>query len=208
MTGNLFSGIFFTFYCHFNLLASLFVLSGYIPSSALNTVILVVFEHPSTFLAAVIYTVSSCSTNFAFPSHTTRSYSHFGAITLIIIHILILVPRCGSVRIASILPTCYLPFPITFAMCASQEQSFEISTPRYVYWSTIGSSSPPTSIRNLPGSPCLRYIQLLRIFLRSLSLSISYSSAFSICLCNPSGVLVSPRNHPQTSAPTQYLPPS
>ena len=47
MTCNLFSGIFFTLSCHFNFLASLFVLSGYIPSSALNTVLLVVLEHPS-----------------------------------------------------------------------------------------------------------------------------------------------------------------
>ena len=47
------------------------VLSGYIPSSALNTVFLVVLEHRSTFLATVICTASSCFTNFAFPSHTS-----------------------------------------------------------------------------------------------------------------------------------------
>ena len=58
MAGSLFAGIFFTLFCHFNFLTSLFVLSGYIPSSALNTVILVVLEHPSIFLAAVVRTVS------------------------------------------------------------------------------------------------------------------------------------------------------
>ena len=32
-----FFGMFVTLYCHFNLLVSLFILSGYIPSSALNS---------------------------------------------------------------------------------------------------------------------------------------------------------------------------
>ena len=97
---------------------SLFVLSGYIPSSSLNTVLRVVLEHPinSTFLAAVVCTVSSCFTNFAFPSHTCPAYSSFGTIAFIKIHILILVSRCESVRIASILPTCVLPFP-TYHFC-------------------------------------------------------------------------------------------
>ena len=49
--------------------------------------------------------------------------------------------RCKSVRIASILPTINtwaLPVPNYFAMRASHEHFFEISTPRYVYWSAIG----------------------------------------------------------------------
>ena len=58
-------------------------------------------------------------------------------------HLLIPVSRCGSVRIASILPTCYLPFLTSFAVFASRGQSFEIFTPRYVYRSTVGSSSSP-----------------------------------------------------------------
>ena len=114
MTGNLFSGIFFTSYCHFNFFTSLFVLSGYRPSSALD-IVLLVLEHPSIFLAAAICTVSSCFTNFAFPSYTTPAYPHFGTIILMKVHISILVSRCESVEIASILPTCDLPFPITFA---------------------------------------------------------------------------------------------
>ena len=48
----------------------------------------------------------------------------------------------------------------------------------------------PTSIRNLPGSPYLPYIQPRRAFLRSLSTLhfLEYSGAFSIYSCNPSGV--------------------
>ena len=78
--GNLFSAIFLTSCCHFNFLASLSVLRGYIPSSALNTVLLVVLEHHSIFLAAIICTVSNCFTNFAFPSHSSPAYSNFGTI--------------------------------------------------------------------------------------------------------------------------------
>ena len=79
--------------------------SGCIPSSALSTVLLVVCEHPSAFLVAVICAVSSCFTDFVFHSHTSLAYSSLGTITFIRIHILI-VSKCESVRIASILPTC------------------------------------------------------------------------------------------------------
>ena len=75
MGGNLFSGTFFTLYCHFNFLKSLFVLGGYVPSSALSTVLLVVLEHAGIVLAAVISTVSICFTISAFPSHTPPAYS-------------------------------------------------------------------------------------------------------------------------------------
>ena len=85
------------------------------------------------FLGAVICTVSSCY-QIPLPFHTSPAYSSFGTITFIRIHFFILVSRCESVRIASI-----LPFPITFDVCASQEQYFDICTPRYVYWSTIGN---------------------------------------------------------------------
>ena len=66
-----FIGVLLTSDCHFHFLASRFELSGYIPSSDLSTVLLVVLEHPSTSLAAVICTVSSCFNNFAFPTHTS-----------------------------------------------------------------------------------------------------------------------------------------
>ena len=45
MAGNLFFGMFLTLYCHFNFLMCLFVLDGYISSSALSTVFLVVLGH-------------------------------------------------------------------------------------------------------------------------------------------------------------------
>ena len=92
--GNLFFGIFFTLYCHINFVTSLFVFK-WVHSQFL----LVVLEHPSTFLAAAICTVSSCFTNCAFPSHTSPAYSSFGTITFIRIHLLVLVTRCESVKI-------------------------------------------------------------------------------------------------------------
>ena len=85
------------------------VLGGYTPNSVVDTVLLDELEHPSTFLAVVVCTVSSCFTNFAFSSRTSPAYSCFGTITFIRKHILILVSRFESVRIASILPTCVLP---------------------------------------------------------------------------------------------------
>ena len=89
MAGNFFFGTFLTLQCYFNFLVTLFVLSGYTPSSALNTVLLVILEHLVIFVAAVICTVSACFTNFAFPSHTSPAYSSFGTITFIRIHLLI-----------------------------------------------------------------------------------------------------------------------
>ena len=71
MVGNLFFGMLRILYCQFNFLTSLVVFSGYIPSYAHNTALLVVVDHASIFLAAVICTVSSCFTNFVFPSHTS-----------------------------------------------------------------------------------------------------------------------------------------
>ena len=68
-------------------------LSGHIPSSALNTLLLVVLEHPGAFLAAITCIVSSCFTNIAFPSHTS-AYYNFGTITFTRIHILNPVSRC------------------------------------------------------------------------------------------------------------------
>ena len=117
MAGNLFSGILHVLYCHFNFLTSLFVLSGYIPNSALNTALFVVLEHPSISLAAVICTVSSCFTNFASPSHTSPAYSNFGTITFIRNHILILVSK--SAGLLGSHPSCLLgiyPF-LSLSLC-------------------------------------------------------------------------------------------
>ena len=127
--------------------------SGHISSSALDIVLLVVLEHPSTLLAAVFGTVSSCFTNFVFPSHTSPAYSSFGTITLIRIHLL-LASRCESVRIASILPT------LSYHVCSCVHPKSILL--RYLRQGTyIGLRSVihllPTSIRKLPSSPYRRY---------------------------------------------------
>ena len=89
------------------------------------------------FAAAAICVVSSCFTTFALPSRISRAYSSFGTITSIridLLSVIILVPRCESVRIASILPTCaFFAFPTAFSMCVHPKSSFFfflISTPK------------------------------------------------------------------------------
>ena len=53
---------------------SVLVLSGCIPRSTLNTVLLIVLEDRSIFSVAVFCTaVSNCFTNSAFPSHTSET---------------------------------------------------------------------------------------------------------------------------------------
>ena len=97
MAGNFVFGVFLTSYWHSNSRLYQFHVSGYIPSSAISTVLLVVLEHPSTLLAAAMCTVSGCRTNFAFPS---RTFLHvldvFDTITFIRILILYLVIRLWS----------------------------------------------------------------------------------------------------------------
>ena len=140
------------------------VLSGYIPSSAinsaLNTVLLVVLEHPSIFLASAICTASSCLTNFAFPSHISPAYSNFGTITLVRIHLLILVSRCESVRIASCLLVIY-PFLLLSLWIVHPKSSplRPLRQGRYTGLRPVAHLLP-TSTWNLPDSPCLRYILL------------------------------------------------
>ena len=92
--------------------------------AALYYCLLVVLERLSTIFA-VIRTVSGWFKNFAFPPHTSPAYSSFSTNTLIVpgnAH-LILVPRCGSVMIASILPTCVLPFPVLLLLCVHPKGS-------------------------------------------------------------------------------------
>ena len=112
----------------------------------------------SVLLAVVICTVSSWFNNFGFPSHASPAYSHFGTTTFVGILLLTLVSRCEYVRIASILHTCALSSSIAFALCASHEQSFELSTPRYVCWSAIGNSlSPHVHLKAVGGGWRLTY---------------------------------------------------
>ena len=141
------------------------------------------------FFSAVICTVSSCFI-FAFPSHTSPAHSSFGTITFSRLHLLILVSRCESIRIASILPTCALPCPITFATCASHEHSFEISTPRYVYWAAIGNSCSPHYHLKVTGfSLSSLHTTTAHFCTSAVTLHfLVYYSDLSICFCNPSGV--------------------
>ena len=145
MAGNVLFGMLLTLGCHFNFITYRFALSGYVPSS--TTILLVVREHPSIFLAEVICTVSSHLPNFAFPSPLVHILALAQSHSLI--HLFILVSRCESVRTASCLRVLYLP--ITFAMCASREQSLETSTPTYVHCSAIGNLSSPHFHLNVTG---------------------------------------------------------
>ena len=76
-----------------------------------------------------------------------------------------------------------LPFPITFAMCASQEQSFETFTPRYGYWSALGNSSSPHF-----------HLKVTGFTLPSLHTSTAHCFYVRCLLCfrNPSGVSDTP----------------
>ena len=135
---NFFSGIFFSVYLFFMFPPCLFVVRGYVPRYVPNPVSHLVHAHASIFLAPVICTVCSIVFfNLAFHSHTCPTwYDH--------IHRNSLAPRCVSVKDASILPTTGgASFPTTFSVCESQEQSFGVSTSKYVYWSTIGNSCYP-----------------------------------------------------------------
>ena len=119
--------------------------------------------------------------------------------------------RCESIGIASILPTCDLPFPTTFAICASQDQSVEISEPRYVYWSTIGYQYVPLLCLNDTGfSPSSLHTTTRTARFLAFAVTLHFlvgSSAFAICFCIPSGVSNIPRSHLQRLIPTPYLPP-
>ena len=123
----------------------LFDSSGYITRSSLHTVLLVVFQHPSTFFSCchpyrfqLFYGLGSL------PILLLHKYS-CGTTRFIRTHILILVSRCESGRIASILPTCALPFTITFAVCASE--SSLLRSPRQGMYIGLRSVIHPTSTR-------------------------------------------------------------
>ena len=82
-----------------------------------------------------------------------EDYEHEGVLTILPrratffrIHNLILVPSCDSLRITSILAyLCFTLFYYFDNVCIPRTV-FYISTPRYVYWSTMANSSSPTSI--------------------------------------------------------------
>ena len=91
---------------------------------------------------------------------------------------------------ASILPTCALPFPITFVLCASQEHYFEISTRRYVYWSAIGNPSSPHFQMKVTGFT-LSSLHTTTAHVYTFDNTLHFlacSSALSIWFCTPSGI--------------------
>ena len=152
--------------------------------------------------------------DFVYSSHTSPAYSSFGTIALIRMHLLIVVSRCESVRIASIFPTCYLSFPINCAVCASQDQYFDISTPRCVHWSAIGtSSSPHSSFWMLLVCFCLCYLQQRRatthVFLFAVALQLQALQVSSHFVSDrPSGVSGIPtKSSANIKVSTPYLPP-
>ena len=108
--------------------------------------------------------------------------------------------RYESVRIASILPmyVCMLCHVLLLLLlyiyiCVSQEQSFDISTPRYVYLFTIGKSSSLHLQLKFIGFTSssfqtTTYCAFLAVR-RHPPFFLEYSSTFSIiCSCDPSGV--------------------
>ena len=191
MASNLFLCMFLTLECRFNFLVYLFVLSVSIPSSAHNAVWLVAREHLSIFqlLPSVLFT------SYAFTSHTSPAYSGLGTFTFVRMHLLILVSRCESVRITSIWPTCVFTLSTTFAMCVSHERYFKTSTPLYIYWSTIGASSPPHFQLIFTGFTLYSLHTTTAHFLTfAVTLHfLVYFSALSISFCYPWGVLDIPK---------------
>ena len=88
------------------------------------------------------------------------------------------------------LPTCTSPFSITFTMCVSQEQSFQISTPGCIYWSTIGNSSCPHLQLKSTGFN-LSSIHTTTAHFLTLNVTLHFledSSALRIFFCYASGV--------------------
>ena len=188
---------------------SLFVLGGFISSSALNAVLLLIaaLQHPSFFLAAAVCTVSNCFTSSAFPSHTSPEYSinSFGTInirpetcldrmcqgaSLLGWH-----PSCLRVIYALLLLLLYV-YP-TSSLLISLRQG-------YVYWCTIGSSSSPHF--ELKFTACTSFSLLTTTaHFSAFAVTLHFLVVFSICFCSRV-FLISPRSHPQTSIPALYLP--
>ena len=94
MAGNLLFGTLFTLYCIFIFFTSLFLRSGCIPSSALNTAVPVLHEHP--VVSILLWFSLNCCHVYFFPallrisrplSHTFLAYSSFGTITFVRAHL-------------------------------------------------------------------------------------------------------------------------
>ena len=98
-------------------------------------------------------------------------------------------PSCLPIRV-------FLPLPITYCSgCIPRAECLAISTPRYVYWSTIGTSSSPyfqlkftgLNLSSLPTTTAHFNTFADTLHLLSIVYDIN-NSVFSVRFCNPSGV--------------------
>ena len=92
-----------------------------------------------------------------------------------------------------------------FILCASQEEPLEISTPRHVYWSAIGTySSPHFHLKVTAFILCSLHTSTAHCFTFAVTLHFLEPSSAS-CLVFVSAILrvflISPRNHPHTFFP-------
>lgn len=153
------------------------------PNSALDALFLVDFERLKCFLSFCHLYRFQLIHKLCVPFPYFLACSRFDSITFIRIYLLILVLRCASFRITSILPRCASPFPITLSICVSHAQLFEIYTPRYAHWSTVGTTSLPRFYLNFSGfsfSPLHKASAHLFTFAVPLH-SLLHCRVFSIC---------------------------
>lgn len=121
-------------------------------------------------------------------------YPSFGTLTWIIICILILVSRCGSVRIASILLACSSPFFLLLLLRVLSQDQFIVylyAKGRILVYDRkfVVSPLPLESYRvHLVFITHNSYCALFYVHRYSPFPSVLYSSAFPIRFCSPSGV--------------------
>ena len=191
MTGNLLFGMFPTFFFHLHFFMSLFVLSGSIPSSALNAVSLVVLDNLGIYRAAVFCTVSDRFTKLAFlwithlynwafvRSHSPRyiSWSEGQGANLFEWY-----PSCLRAIYRFLFRLLY--------MSPKSCPSIYISTLNYVCWSKADSSPSLDLELKITGST-LSWPRTTTAHLFTFAVTLHllvYYRASPICVCNLSGV--------------------
>ena len=157
------------------------------------------------FLAAVINIVS----NIFLRASRFLSIPLLHVLALVLLHS----SRCESVRIASTLPMCHLPFSITFAiyMCIPRAVLLNLYakvrmlvkignsfSPRFQLKCTLGFTFSP--IQTSSSAHFLTF----GVTLRSLVYPIPAPSLFVSAILRM--FLISPRSRPQPSIPAPYLP--
>lgn len=153
--------------------------------------ILVVIDHSRMFLAAAIWYVAGCFTNFAFLSNTCL-YSSHGIIKLIAKYLSTLVSRRESLRIVFVLPICAIPhtFSVIY-VCILRAVLWYLHAKLNVSWSMIGNSSfPHFHLNSTVFSSSLIHTTTayLSTFTTTLHFLAHHFIPFSIRSCDPSGV--------------------